>query len=105
MTDLPDFDDYDNPPANEREKRRGHMRVTHSVPAGVVRPLERLARIETTLEALVHILETVAEDLEVLRDTVREALGRVRRDLGQAPTDDEPDVLDLNRLLPTRKPA
>jgi hypothetical protein len=39
-------------------------------------------------------METVAEGLEVLRDTVRAALGRVRVDLGQTPTDEEPDRRD-----------
>src|SRR5262249_11481133 len=90
MDDLHNPDLDGQPEARDNRKGpRPRLQVAKTLPAGVVRPLERLARIETCLEALAHVLESVAEGQAVLHDTIRQALSRVRRDLGQAPPDED----------------
>jgi hypothetical protein len=109
VNNVSKFADPDNPndDYNERAERRGH------IPA-VVRPLERLEALELSLRVVHDLLRTLLEEGERHQTAVLAALNRVRGLLGlrlvgetvpEATTDDEPDVLDLNRLPETKRPA
>jgi hypothetical protein len=82
MNNLPDFDDYCNPPVNEREERRKHTPSAASTPHQDQRSPD-----ETTLTLAVvqDVLRDVFAGLSVPQDTIRAALNRVRRELGSYP--------------------
>jgi hypothetical protein len=83
-------------------------------PPSVVRPLQRLETLELSLRVVHDLLRTLLEEGERHQSAVLASLNRVRTLLGLRligdvePEHDEgdaPDVLDMNQLSPTRRPA